>query len=365
MNDPIGLYLHIPFCASKCPYCDFYSLRSKDPAAMERYAHSLEQTIREQGEKLGRSADTIYFGGGTPSVLPPKAFQSLLCAAQEAFPWDGVLEITVECNPSSDLETFLPAAVDSGVDRVSLGMQSAVTGERRALGRRADRERITSCVRLARSLGVDNISVDVMLGVPGQTSRSLDETLSFLLDLGVPHVSAYLLKLEEGTNFYRRRNTLDLPEEDLVCDLYLQTAETLESAGILPYEISNFAVPGFESRHNLKYWHGEEYLGLGPTAHSYLSGRRFFYPRDIESFQNGIPPVDDGPGGSFAETFLLALRLTEGYRGPVPDEVLRRAKNPALSPYLTVDEQGIRLTREGFLVSNTIITDLLLEYDES
>ncbi len=314
--------------------------------------------MRDARDKQIR-ADSVYFGGGTPSVLPGDLFAELLDTVRDCFTVTDDAEITVECNPSSDLEHFLPAAADAGVNRVSLGMQSAVDAERRKLGRLADRKRVEEALSIARSCGIENLSLDVMLGVPGQTRRSLEETLAFVVDSGVPHVSAYMLKLEEGTVFYRRADTLDLPGEDLVRDLYLQTIETLETAGLRQYEISNFARPGFESRHNLKYWHCEEYLGFGPSAHSFFRGERFYRKPDWDAFAAGEPVVPDGSGGSFEERLMLALRLTEGYRGEIPAALREKASAPVLRPYVEVGDDFLRLTKEGFLVSNTVIAELL------
>ena len=354
---PIGIYLHVPFCESRCPYCDFFTKRPAE-GEPERYADTVKTELEAYRGKHIR-ADSFYFGGGTPSVLPGDLFAELLDTVRDCFTVTDDAEITVECNPSSDLERFLPAAAEAGVNRVSLGMQSAVDAERRKLGRLADRKRVEEALSIARDCGIDNLTLDVMLGVPGQTLKSLDETLAFVVDSGVPHVSAYMLKLEEGTVFHRRAASLDLPDEDAVRDLYLRTVEALEAAGLRQYEISNFARPGFESRHNLKYWHCEEYLGFGPSAHSFFRGERFYREPDWDAFVAGEPVVPDGPGGSFGERLMLALRLTEGYRGEIPDALREKASDPVLRPFLEVGDDFLRLTREGFLVSNTVIAELL------
>ncbi len=355
--DPIGLYLHVPFCATRCPYCDFFTRRPVGDA-LTVYAETMKTELRDTRDQQ-LCADSVYFGGGTPSVLPADLFTDLLGMVRDCFTVTPDAEITVECNPSSDLEHFLPAAAEAGVNRVSLGMQSAVDAERRKLGRTSDRKRVEEALRIARTCGIDNLTLDVMLGVPGQTLHSLQETLQFLIDSGVPHVSAYMLKLEEGTVFARRADSLDLPGEDLVGDMYLETIETLEAAGLKQYEISNFARPGFESRHNLKYWHCEEYLGFGPSAHSYFRGKRFYRAPDWDAFVAGDPVVPDGPGGSFEERLMLALRLTEGYRGDLPEELRQKASEPYLQPFVEVGDDFLRLTKEGFLVSNTVIAELL------
>lgn len=355
--EPIGLYFHVPFCSSLCPYCDFFKKRP-EAGDMEAYVEHIKTELNVFRNRTIR-ADSVYFGGGTPSVLPGELFGDLLASVRDTFSITEDAEITVECNPSSDLETFLPAAASAGVNRLSFGMQSAVDAERRSLGRRADRARVKEALDLARKAGISNLSVDVMLGVPGQTLQSLEETLAFLKAQDVPHVSAYLLALEAGTVFAKRADRLDLPSEDLVTALYRRTAEFLEDAGLLQYEISNFARPGFESRHNLKYWHCDEYLGFGPAAHSFFEGKRSYYPGDWDAFLADHAPLPDGDGGSFEERLMLALRLREGYRGPVPAELREKASQPALRPYLEVGEDFLRLNREGFLVSNRVLSELL------
>ncbi len=355
--NPVGIYLHVPFCQTLCPYCDFFKKRPAE-GETDRYVEQIKSELSLYADRK-ISADSVYFGGGTPSVLSGAQLTGLLGAVRETFDVLPDAEITVECNPSSDLEHFLPAAAEAGVNRVSLGMQSAVDAERRSLGRRAGRARIEDVLSIARKSGISNLTLDVMLGVPGQTLHSLSETLAFLSDSGVPHVSAYMLKLEEGTPFYRKADRLDLPDEETVSAMYLSTIDTLEAAGLKQYEISNFAEPGFESRHNLKYWRCEEYLGFGPAAHSFYEGRRFYRPADWEAFYAGAPSVDDGPGGDFEERLMLALRLKEGYRGEIPAKLREKASQPMLAPYLEVGDHLLRLTKEGFLVSNRVLAELI------
>lgn len=359
----IGLYLHVPFCASRCPYCDFYAARAKEDARAA-YLSALQRQLSRYAGTADYGFDSIYIGGGTPSVTDGEQLAELLQCMKEEFPVTKDAEITVECNPSSPLETFLPPVVKAGVNRISLGMQSAVDRERRLLGRSADKERVRTCIRLCRSLGVENISLDLMLGIPEQTEQSLEDSLRFCLEEQVPHLSAYLLKLEEGTVFYRRKDALALPSEEEVCRFYLKTAETLKGAGYGHYEISNFALPGYEGKHNLKYWHCEEYLGLGPAAHSFLSGNRFYYPADTNLFLNGTQPVPDGQGGDFKEQFMLRMRLSEGVSENLPECIREKAKQPYLRPYVTVSKSGVSLTEQGFLVSNRVILELLSALDD-
>lgn len=268
-NEKSGLYIHIPFCKNKCPYCDFYSVKYCESAGRE-YVTRLEEIIKQyQG-----SFDTVYFGGGTPSILPAELIGEILCCVRAQFDISDNAEITVECNPSKDLSEDFKKYADYGINRVSLGMQSAVDKERFALGRAAGRKEVERTISYARNAGINNISLDLMLGTPKQTIDSLDCSFDFIESMGVPHVSAYMLKIEEGTKFYEMRDRLDLPNEDTVAQMYLKTVDRMNTAGLKQYEISNFARRGFESRHNTKYWTLTPYLGLGKSAHSFWHGER-------------------------------------------------------------------------------------------
>ncbi len=366
----IGLYLHIPFCKSKCPYCDFYSFSGKD-IEKDQYTSVLRERILTSISTLQSNdkckANTLYIGGGTPSVLGAKNLTTLVNACNSGFLTDDA-EITVECNPHRLDEDFFKVLQDSGVNRISLGLQSAIDSERRILGRLSDRNQVENAVKMAQKVGFSNITLDVMLGVPNQTEKSLNETLDFCVSLGVPHISAYMLKLEENTHFYKNQHKYDFPDDDLTADLYLQMCETLENQGVMQYEISNFAKSGFESRHNLKYWHCEEYLGLGPSAHSFLDGKRFYFDRDFNAFINGNFPIQDDFGGDFTEYAMLNLRLVEGlnedkvferFGHSIPKEIYAKSKIFIQNGYMTKTENGIALSRKGFLMSNTILSEIL------
>ena len=339
-----GLYIHIPFCFSKCPYCDFYSTKYT-PTAADAFA---EKLVGQMQDYTG-SFDTVYFGGGTPSILEPQVLTGILQAVRDHFAIDPAAEITVECNPSKDLTGDMEQYAAAGINRVSIGMQSAVDRERFALGRRAGSGEVARTVAAAKAAGITNISLDVMLGTPKQTPDSLEETFAFIARMQVTHISAYLLKIEPGTPFDRLQAKLALPEEDTVCQMYLQTVERLGQLGFAQYEISNFASPGYESRHNLKYWLLEPYLGLGPSAHSLWNGRRFYFDRDW-IWQ------DEGPGGDREEQILLGLRLNRG----IPEDWLTRDPAPYIAGGFMRRANGrISLTPRGMLVSNTILAELL------
>ncbi len=365
----IGLYLHIPFCKSKCPYCDFYSFSGKD-TEKDEYTRALQDKILSSISALRDNyckGDTLYIGGGTPSVLGAKRLASLVNACNSGFLTNDA-EITVECNPYGLDEDFFKILHSSGVNRISMGLQSAVDSERRILGRLSDRSQVENAVKSAQKAGFKNITLDVMLGVPEQTEKSLNETLDFCISLGVPHISSYILKLEENTHFYKNREKYNFPDDDLTADLYLQMCESLENNGIMQYEISNFAKAGFESRHNLKYWHCEEYLGLGPSAHSFLNGKRFYYDRDFNAFLKGNSPIPDGNGGNFTEYAMLNIRLVEGlnedkvfkrFGHSIPKKIYEKSKIFIDNGYMRADENGLALTRKGFLLSNMILSNIL------
>jgi len=362
-----GLYIHVPFCSSKCPYCDFYSLVAPDELK-DQYTDAIIKNIILYNKRVGGAFSTVYFGGGTPSLLGSKRLANILNCINRT----PDCEVTVECNPS-DLcrnwnEKDMESLAFAGANRISMGMQSAVDEERKALGRQADREQVKRAVDLVKSSGIDNFSLDLMLGIPHQTIDSIKESIEFCAQNGAKHVSSYLLKIEQGTLFEKVEKLLNLPDEDKCCDMYLAACECLKEHGYKQYEISNFAVPGYESRHNLIYWDCREYLGLGASAHSFYGGKRFYFERDIHKFIDSAQPISDGDGGSFEEYVMLRLRLNEGLQSDqvrarfgfdIPPEMLERARKFENSSLLKIANGNISLTPEGFLVSNAIIADLL------
>lgn len=372
----IGVYIHAPFCTEKCPYCDFYSM-PRQFARMDAYTNAVIRALHSYAGK-GLQADTVYFGGGTPSLLGASRIGKMVDAVRECLGFtEG--EVTVEVNPTAQerwLGELLEGLAGAGVNRVSVGLQSADGRELERLGRRHTPAQVQAAVRLAREAGIANVSLDVMLAVPGQTRESLQRTLAFCAETGAEHVSAYLLKIEPGTAFYQQRETLQklLPDEDETGALYLLAVEELGRFGYEQYEVSNFARRKdgklFGSRHNQKYWCGEEYLGIGPSAHSYLFGKRFYYDADLEKFLAGCGTVPDGNGGSREEFTMLRLRLRAGlteriwrtrFGEPLPQDYLRRAKKfaaPGLVQFCE-SEPGFFLTPKGFLVSNALIGEIL------
>ncbi len=362
----IGIYIHVPFCRGKCPYCDFYSVNLSD----ELLTAYTDETIRRINElkPYGIAADTIYFGGGTPSLLGGGNILRIMSALRECVTVAPNAEITVEANPSADLGEFLHGCSEAGVNRLSLGMQSAVPRELAAIGRRHSPDDILRAMDCAHSVGIENISLDLMLGIPHQTSDSLNTSLEFINKSAPSHVSAYMLKIEEGTPFYDARNSLIIPDDDGMADLYEQAFSALEGFGYAQYEISNAARNGVVSRHNVKYWNCDEYIGLGPAAHGFFTGRRYFFGRSLTDYLNGIEPQFDCIGGTEEEYVMLRLRLAEGltecgmverFGHGIPAEIRSKAVHFEKFGLCRCDEKGISLTRQGMLVSNGIIAELL------
>lgn len=356
----LGIYIHIPFCRAKCGYCDFYSLVGDD-ATKEAYTAEVCRRLRGLH---GRTADTLYIGGGTPSQLGGRRIADMIAAARPLLTADA--EITVEANPCDDMGEFLPAVAAAGVNRLSLGMQSAVDSELKLLTRRHSYCQVAAAVAAARAAGIDNVSLDLMIGIEGQTSQSLCYSIDRCAELGADHVSAYMLKLEEGTPFYSR-GASSFADADEAADLYLLACERLAAHGYEQYEISNFCRGGKRSRHNLKYWLGQPYIGIGPAAHSCFGGRRFYYERDLAAFLSGAQPVDDGKSGGEEEYVMLRLRLSEGIDlgelaaqfGAASAERVGGLSRPLIAAGL-MESRGnrIALTPKGMLVSNSIICKL-------
>ncbi len=362
-----GIYIHIPFCIRKCPYCDFYSFKA-DESKKDSYLQAVLLCLDKWKNKIEDEIDTVYFGGGTPSVFGYERISQALSCIKDNYRLLEDAEITVECNPSSVSADFFTEIKKAGVNRISMGMQSAVDKERLTLGRLSDTNQVKNAVDMAKNAGIDNISLDIMLGVPSQTMESLDESIDFLLSLDIPHISAYMLKIEEGTPFDKMGDSLVLPDEDAVSEMFLHTSKRLSSAGYKHYEISNFAKSGKESRHNTRYWLGDEYIGIGPSAHSFLFGERFYYERDFESFISGAEPISDGFGGDKDEYIMLRLRLADGlnfeeyenkYGEKITEDLIGKMKKYQKAGLVHIDDKRLRLTSEGFLISNAIIAELI------
>lgn len=359
----LGLYFHIPFCASKCSYCDFYSFPGT-AAQMDAYTDALCRRMREFPAE---EADTVYFGGGTPSLLGGERLVRILNAARAHFTIAPGAEITVECNPDSMDDTLLEVLRAAGVNRLSIGVQSAHEDELRLLGRRHTFPEAQAAVRRAQAHGFANIGLDLMFGLPGQTTGKFLRSVDALLALEPAHLSCYGLKLEEGTPLWRAQPVL--PDDDAQAETYLALSEKLTAAGFEHYEISNFARPGCRARHNAKYWDLSPYLGIGAAAHSFYHGRRFAFSRDVNAFIGGEPPVEEETVPDFdarAEYLMLRLRTSDGveraeYERRFGDfaPVLRALRRFEPHGLAVCGAEGCHLTPRGFLVSNAIISELI------
>ena len=371
MEKPLGLYLHIPFCKSKCAYCDFYSLPHSEEK-MDAYTAALIRHLEEVAPRCAaHTADTVYFGGGTPSYLGEKRLTKLLKTVKKRYHVAAGAEITLEANPDSagDWKT-LRALRRAGFNRVSLGVQAADDGLLRRIGRVHTWDQVLSSVAAARMAGFDNLSLDLIYGLPGQTLAAWQDTLRAAAALETQHISCYGLKVEPGTPLWQQRESADIPDDDAQADMYLWTVDYLEKQGYAQYEISNFARPGYESRHNLKYWTLGEYAGFGPGAHSDMGGVRFAYERDLDAYIAGelrlsemeeIAPLDRD-----LEYIMLSLRTVQGIDSAYFQRQFRQKFQPMetlLTRYeagglAARTERGWRLTPRGFFVSNAIIVSL-------
>ncbi|MDE7245857.1 MAG: radical SAM family heme chaperone HemW [Oscillospiraceae bacterium] len=373
---PLGLYIHIPFCKSKCVYCDFYSLPGAEKM-MNRYTAALCRHLREAAPLAdAHLVDTVYFGGGTPSYLGAGRLRRLLKAVLKDYHVAGDAEITLEANPDSagDWRT-LRSLRRAGYNRISLGVQSASDGELHTLGRPHTFGQAVDAVGAARTAGFKNLSLDLIYGLPGQTLAQWQRTVEHAAALEPEHLSCYGLTVEEGTPLWDRQNEMDIPDDSQQADMYLWTVERLAQLGYEQYEISNFARPGFASRHNMKYWTLGEYAGFGPGAHSDLGDVRYAFVRDLSAYCQGVKAGGDilseseriPPRERDLEYLMLGLRTVRGIERrefenrfclsftPV-QEVLERLCH---SGHTMQSGDRWRLTPEGFLVSNQIIGQVL------
>lgn len=379
----LGVYIHIPFCRSKCDYCDFYSLAGQE-ARMNDYQKALLLHLKETAfAAQSFVVDTVYFGGGTPSFYGEKRLRELLAAIKKQYTVDKNAEITFEANPDSAGFKTLRALRKAGFNRVSLGVQSFCPGELEAVHRPHTVKQGDEAVEAARKAKLTNLSLDLIYGLPGQTLGSWKATVEHALSLAPEHLSCYGLKVEEGTPLAARAAKGEiLPDDDLQADCYLWTVDRLAQGGYEQYEISNFAKPGCASRHNLRYWLTQPYIGFGPGAHSDFGGRRYSWIRDLEGYMKGVLQ-----GGRLldnedlipqeersSEYLMLRLRTAMGieeweYRGTyfmdfAPIE--ERLRQFALQGWAEKTAAGRwRFTPKGFLVSNQLIGELLERQERS
>ncbi|MBE6606196.1 MAG: radical SAM family heme chaperone HemW [Ruminococcaceae bacterium] len=368
-----GLYIHVPFCLKKCNYCDFYSL-SADESLRGRYTSALISQLREKATLYKeRIIDTVYIGGGTPTFLGSGNLCRIVNEVYDSFNVISGAEFTVETNPGISSENELTALFRAGVNRLSIGLQSANADELELLGRIHTLEDYENTLKNARTAGFVNISTDIMFSLPSQGKDKLEKTLDFVISHAPKHISAYSLKIEPGTPFYKAKDTFILPDDDTDADMYLLICDRLKAAGYNHYEISNFARAGYESRHNLRYWESKEYIGFGPSAHSYIDSVRYAYSKSITDFlavyESGSLNEADivcerkaiDRSESAMEKLMLSLRLSSGVKDSVLEEfasidvIYKKIKPLVEGGLINILSDGFALTDNGMYVSNAVI----------
>src|SRR5580704_8966995 len=387
---PLGVYISVPFCRTKCSYCNFASdvfSRAVFDRYVDRVCADIEAAPRlaaEMGGRFEREVDSIYLGGGTPTVLASNQLQRIFDAVRDQFSVLPDAEITVECAPGTLTPQVLDGLVSCGVNRVSLGVQSFVDAEAAAVGRLHKRATVLDDIARLRSAGITNLNVDLIAGLPHQTAESWRVSVEETIATGVPHVSVYMLEVDEDSRLGSeliaggtRYHAHFVPDEDVTSDFYLAACEMLEAAGVSQYEISNFSRAGFESRHNLKYWTRQPYFGFGVDAHSMLSSAspaagsvRFAASDALERYVAGSPlqRTEVSPEAALEECFFLGLRLNRGvdlrviaasYGFPAVQELEPTIARLVDDGLIQRDDDCIRLTARGRLLSNEVFQAFL------
>ncbi len=371
----LGVYIHIPFCARKCPYCDFVSYAHEDAGSMAAYCAALVREMALWAPQRAR-VDSIFFGGGTPTLLGSVALARLLGAARSAFVVDEGAEITLEANPGTVDEKGLRALRRAGFNRISFGVQSFDDAVLRRLGRIHSADQAKRSIRMAQEAGFANVSLDLMFALPRQRLAGVQNDLRQALALGVPHLSCYTLKVEEGTPFFARRQGLDLPGEEEERAMAHLAHDMLTGAGYAHYEISNFALSGFRSRHNLHYWRNEHYIGLGCAAHGRVGAVRYAHADTLAAYEKDVragarmPRVTERLSAQedAFETLMMGLRLDEGvdlaaieraHGVRVTAKWLPIARRFAALGYARVEGARVTLTPAGWDVQNTLLIAFL------
>lgn len=356
----IGIYIHIPFCKSRCRYCDFYST-----TCLEQCGEYVEAVRREIEVCTKETPRTIYLGGGTPSLLSPDQIQMILSAIPHL---ETVAEVTMEANPGDISLPYLQAIRAIGINRLSIGIQSFHNETLRLIGRRHTAEQAKAAVQAAREAGFNNISIDLIYGLPGQTMEEWVEDCQEALKLNSEHISTYCLSYEEGTPLTQMRNQGEIEEtdEDMLNQMYDYLCQTLVSNGFEHYEVSNFSRPGFRSQHNSSYWQGIPYIGIGAGAHSYDGNRRSWNPSDLDAYIQGTlarnllqeyETLSDED--KHTEAVMLGLRTAEGIDTALVQDKSEKILQYTTSGHLRIENGRLIATQRGIHILNTIITDLI------
>ena len=370
-NNPKNIYIHIPFCKSKCHYCNFISFPKKDEIT-EPYFSALKQEIKFYLNKYPDiKPETVYIGGGTPSVVDFNYYRDLFNVLSDLTGLNKNTEITMEINPGTVDLNYLKNIKSLGINRLSIGVQSFDNKILKLINRIHSAEEAINTVKTAQTAGFNNISIDLIYGLPGQTPENWENTLNKALSLEINHISTYGLKIEENTEFFLNPPP-NLPDEDMQSEIYLKTIEILEHNRFMQYEISNFAKPGFKSKHNLCYWKNQEYFGLGLSAHGYLDGIRYSNTENLEDYiKNPTKPATENKVSEkekIEEAVFLGLRLTAGinteeFKIKYNFDIYNKYKNIIEKytgyDFMTYENNNLKLTRKGILLSNSILADFL------
>lgn len=370
---PLALYLHVPFCAAKCAYCDFASFPNRLDAC-EAYLCAVEEELASwRGDLRGCEAHTVFLGGGTPSLMSADWLERLMSAVRGSVRVHPDAEITMEANPGTLSEDKLRRVRTAGVNRLSIGAQSFNDALLKAIGRIHTAEQTVQAVRMARRAGFDNVSLDLMYGLPGQTAKDWLRTLDAAIALSPEHISAYSLIVEEGTPLERRvrRGETQTPDEDDVIEMQRAGINRLERAGYARYEISNYARPGRECRHNVVYWRRGDYLGVGCAAHSLMDGVRFANPQSLDDYlagQRGLDRCRLSRSDEMEETLMLSTRMTQGlnleaWRAQFGEDFLApredRLNRLRRAGLVDLRDGYLSLTQRGLEVQDAVVLDLL------
>lgn len=373
-----GLYIHIPFCKNRCAYCSFFSTVSL--SSRERYADALLEEMRiRRGFTDGDTLKTIYFGGGTPSVLGAGLLGRVMDGIRDTLDTQAVTETTVECNPDDITAEFAESLAAIGANRASMGVQSFDDTLLKTVGRRHDSGQAKAAVRELQKAGFSNISIDLIYGLPGQTPEGFGKDLETAVSLGVQHISAYALSYEEGTRLWQMRARGEVKEasDDLSAEMFSMLCKRLEEAGFVHYEISNFALPGFHSRHNSSYWDGTRYLGIGAGAHSFDGSIRSWNISDLEGYMKGIgfgkPETGQevlSPNDLINESVMLSLRTARGisleqfesrFGADAKERLLRDAERWIKKGDLVLEGSTLRFSEPSLFISDDVISSLFLD----
>lgn len=374
MKDTFGLYIHVPFCATRCGYCDFNTYTPGELGSPRDltgpYLDALERELELAAAKVNRPADTIFVGGGTPSLLGGEGLTRVLNAARNTFGISEGAEITTESNPESTSPEFFAQIKDAGFTRVSLGMQSAASHVLQVLERAHTPGRPFAAAKEAKAAGFEHVNLDMIYATPTETDDDVRRTLDLALETGVDHISAYSLIVEDGTRMARKvkKGELPMPDQDTMARRYDIIADTLDNAGFGWYEVSNWAKEGGECRHNMIYWRDEDWWGAGPGAHSHLGDQRFYNVKLPGRYINMVGedelPIADTEtltdSEHHMEKIMLGLRLREGIDRTLLSDKAQPMIDGFIDRGLLADDTSLHVTRSGRLLADGIITDLLL-----